>query len=142
MELKFLIILCYVSLQQVYGYGNNTTLSCFDCEEIFEERWDPYTDCQVYPHNTPLRPCLDIEMYCMVEKVTIYGMTTSIKRRCTSECYYGCRAHNFGLTTMKCTSCCQFAGCNIDGSASISFMLGTYTCVLTFCFLVTLLTKQ
>lgn len=62
------VVLYYLSyfLNLIVGYGNNTTLSCFDCEEEFEERWDPYTDCQVYPHNTPLRPCLDIEMYCMV----------------------------------------------------------------------------
>ncbi|XP_061191224.1 uncharacterized protein LOC133199436 [Saccostrea echinata] len=91
-------------------------LSCHKCEETFKQ-WDPYTICQIQPNNTPKIPCLKSEPYCMVERISVMGLTTSIKRECAAECYYGCRSKNFGVTTVSCTSCCQTPGCNTGNSA-------------------------
>lgn len=94
-------------------------LSCHKCEENFKQQWDPYTVCQIQPNNTPLIPCLRTETYCMVERISIMGLTTSIKRECAAECYYGCRSKNFGVTTRSCTSCCQTTGCNTGNAAEV-----------------------
>ncbi|XP_078319400.1 uncharacterized protein LOC111121609 [Crassostrea virginica] len=100
-------------------------LSCHKCEETFKQ-WDPYTVCQLQPNNTPLVPCLKSEEYCMVERTSIMGLTTSIKRECSTECYYGCRSKNFGVTTVSCTSCCQTTGCNTGNSAEVASRQSKY----------------
>ncbi|KAL5018250.1 hypothetical protein ScPMuIL_003972 [Solemya velum] len=100
--------------------GNATTptiLKCYDCSETSKNVFHPYTDCQLRPPNAPLRDCLSSDLYCMVERVTVKGMTVSIRRGCTQHCDYGCRYYGFGVSQYKCTSCCQKPGCN-TGSAS------------------------
>ncbi|XP_048764608.2 uncharacterized protein LOC125672403 [Ostrea edulis] len=103
-------------------------LSCHKCEDIFKQ-WDPYTVCQIQPNTTPLVPCLKSEVYCMVERISIMGLTTSIKRECATDCFYGCRSKNFGVTTDTCTSCCQTTGCN-TGNAADAISQSKY-CLLT-----------
>lgn len=53
-----------------------------------------------------------------VERVTYKSMTVSIARGCTNECWHGCYASGFGLTKLKCTSCCPTSGCNTGNFAS------------------------
>lgn len=138
MKFRFLFTIIFLCFCETPGVSCNVTLSCYDCEETFEERWDPYTDCQIYPMSTPIKPCLDHEVYCLVQRITVKGMTISIKRKCTSECYYGCRAHNFGLTTMTCTSCCQKPGCNIDNAAiEQQYKFWTYFFMMVTCYQLT-----
>ena len=75
-----------------------------------------------------------------VQKTSIMGMTTNIKRECADECYYGCRAKNFGITTMYCTTCCRTSGCNVDGGAApgggaaavVGLLAGTCIAILFF----------
>ncbi|KAL4231164.1 hypothetical protein ACF0H5_008746 [Mactra antiquata] len=97
---------------------SSTNLSCYDCSESFKYVWEPYTTCQYYPMNTPLRPCLDVERYCKIERVTYKSVTVSITRGCTKECWHGCYASGFGLTKLKCTSCCLTPGCNVGDTAA------------------------
>ncbi|XP_060565108.1 uncharacterized protein LOC132724257 [Ruditapes philippinarum] len=102
-----------------------TNLSCYDCSESFKYIWEPYTACQYYPQSTPLRPCLGVERYCKVERVTYKSVTVSITRSCTQQCWHGCYASGFGLTKLKCTSCCLEAGCNV-GDAADNIVPGIY----------------
>lgn len=109
-----------------------TNLSCYDCTESFKYVWEPYTACQYYPQSTPLRPCLGIERYCKVERITYKSVTVSITRSCTQKCWHGCYASGFGLTKLKCTSCCLEPGCNVGDTAS-NPVSGIYlTCAISF----------
>ncbi|XP_045215394.1 uncharacterized protein LOC123565599 [Mercenaria mercenaria] len=114
---------------------STTNLSCYDCTESFKYVWEPYTACQYYPQSTPLRPCLGVEMYCMVERVTYKSVTVSIKRSCTQECWHGCYASGFGLTKLKCTSCCLEPGCNV-GDVACRTVAGIYLTFAIFLILI------
>ena len=73
--------------------------------------------------------------YFQVEQVSYRDMTVSISRGCTDSCYHGCYAFGFGLTRVKCTSCCRSAGCNVGSVAATRYRLldfktlGGYLCL-------------
>ena len=72
-----------------------------------------------------------------VERVTYRYMTVSISRGCTRDCWHGCYASGFGLTKLKCTSCCTTPGCNTGntgwkfrGSCGLTFTLSLLNIVV------------
>ncbi|XP_067672012.1 uncharacterized protein [Haliotis asinina] len=98
-----------------YQYINS--LTCYDCSENTKDAnnyWDPFTPCQSNLSAVPLRHCHSTDKYCKVERVTVKGMTISISRDCTAECRYGCRASGYGVTKIRCISCCRENACNTD----------------------------
>ncbi|XP_046360495.2 uncharacterized protein LOC124138025 [Haliotis rufescens] len=102
-----------------YQFINN--LTCYDCAENTKDSnnyWDPFTPCQSNLTAVPLRHCHATDKYCKVERVTVKGMTISINRDCTAECKYGCRAIGYGVTQIRCISCCRENACNTDNVGS------------------------
>ncbi|XP_064595033.1 uncharacterized protein LOC135461739 [Liolophura sinensis] len=95
------------------AYSN---LSCYQCMESFHKKvWYPYTDCQRFPTRLHLRRCGFSDRYCKVERVEWNGYVVTMERGCTDLCYWGCRYEGFGITRLRCTSCCNQAnGCNTD----------------------------
>jgi len=57
---------------------------------------------------------------CQVRRQTFDGFDSllSISRGCVAKCPYGCYYHNYGATTIVCTSCCRSRACNVGNSAS------------------------
>ena len=57
--------------------------------------------------------------FLQVVRTDILGwQVLSIERGCTSVCAYGCKFNGYGLTYMKCTSCCRNDACNTDSIAA------------------------
>ena len=45
------------------------------------------------------------------------GATISMTRGCADTCYYGCRLYGFGVTQLRCSSCCKGELCNVGSGA-------------------------
>ncbi|XP_041363503.1 uncharacterized protein LOC121379100 [Gigantopelta aegis] len=117
---------------------NGENLSCYDCSESFKVLWTPFTDCQSNLSNVPLAKCHYKDRYCKVERTSVKGMTISVARGCAEECFYGCRIEGFGVTQLKCTSCCRQPGCNTGNEAKrLRLSAKTLTLSLWLCGLVT-----
>ena len=52
-----------------------------------------------------------------VERLQLHRSVLSIERTCVQECPYGCKFNGYGLTYMRCISCCNTYACN-DGNAA------------------------
>ncbi|CAH1793617.1 unnamed protein product [Owenia fusiformis] len=109
--------------QIVYAKPNPHNLSCFECKDNFREldpgTYSPNTPCQQKArfNEIGISSCSVHDRYCKVERVELNGKVLSIERGCTEKCFYGCRFNGYGLTYMKCTSCCMGYACNTDNSS-------------------------
>ena len=50
-----------------------------------------------------------------VERLEAGGKLTEFARSCASECYPGCE---WGVTYIRCTSCCNTSRCNVDSQST------------------------
>ncbi|XP_025081765.1 uncharacterized protein LOC112556715 isoform X2 [Pomacea canaliculata] len=105
---------CFSMQDFIKADSTNGLLHCYFCQDTFEKVYDPYTDCQTNVSNVPVDTCLDTNKFCMTQRTTVKGITVSISRSCTDECYYGCMFYDFGVTQFICTSCCNYSLCNTD----------------------------
>ncbi|KAL8597653.1 hypothetical protein ACOMHN_031588 [Nucella lapillus] len=105
--------------------GEAGVLKCYECSDTFKARWDPFTDCQLNVTAVPIATCLETDQYCKVERVTVKGTgaTISITRTCAGDCYYGCRIFGYGVSQLRCTSCCNDTLCNTDSGSSTPVLL-------------------
>ncbi|XP_070186223.1 uncharacterized protein [Littorina saxatilis] len=100
----------------------DSVLKCYDCYEFFKDVWVS-TRCQGNASSVPVATCLTDDHFCRVEHVTVKGVTVSITRECAGDCYYGCRHRGFGVTELRCSSCCNTSLCNTDAGTLPSVML-------------------
>ncbi|KAK3704047.1 hypothetical protein RRG08_049004 [Elysia crispata] len=108
----------------------SAALQCHECSEQFSTRWEPRA-CQLNVSLVPVRDCLSEQTYCVVERVTVKGIVTSISRNCGDDCLFGCVATGFGITSLTCTSCCNTDRCNTMDTATQLFPRSVSTLLVT-----------
>ncbi|XP_076457873.1 uncharacterized protein LOC143291718 [Babylonia areolata] len=127
-SLEFLLLWILVLTGELRGATE--VLKCYDCSDTFRARWDPYTDCQLNVSAVPVATCLESDQYCKVERVSVKGTgaTISISRSCAGDCYYGCLLYGYGVSQMRCTTCCNHTLCNTDSGAAGAVLLRGWGC--------------
>ncbi|BFZ03519.1 hypothetical protein BsWGS_06558 [Bradybaena similaris] len=110
---------CYILATLIIYDQSCHALRCYECSESFTDAdiWMPL-DCQLNVSAVPSRVCNDEQPFCYVSSATVKGILTDITRDCTDQCYYGCVASEFGITTITCTSCCDEDFCNTGNTAT------------------------
>ncbi|ELT89557.1 hypothetical protein CAPTEDRAFT_212316 [Capitella teleta] len=101
--------------------STGSDLWCYQCEELYKKTYDPYASpCLNNVSSVVIRQCDATDRFCKVERLDIlkFGRVQQMFRGCTKNCYYGCRFYGYGLSYMKCTSCCSSYGCNSDNGQS------------------------
>ncbi|KAK6169344.1 hypothetical protein SNE40_020416 [Patella caerulea] len=132
LRLLIISIICLTSQVRIVMSAAVGNLTCYDCFDSFKNFWDPFTPCQRNLSAVRLRQCHVQDRYCKVERISLKSITISISRGCVSECFYGCKAHGYGITQLRCTSCCQGYACNTDnGSGMLHSSMRTFMFILT-----------
>ena len=85
-------------------------------------------------NNALLSITLKLFMCLQTERIDYYGYgrTLTIERGCalTGKCRYGCKFNYYGVTHMRCTSCCKTPICNTDNSSAMIKAIQLYVIVL------------
>ncbi|XP_074649377.1 uncharacterized protein LOC141904643 [Tubulanus polymorphus] len=117
----YLVVLFLISdFSSVTGeVFDGTNLSCYTCKDAFKLKFNAKSECLFNLSDIDVIRCGKRDKYCKVERQEVQGVVINIERGCADKCYWGCRYNGFGLTYLRCTSCCnQAEKCNTGNTAT------------------------